>query len=354
MRSSVKLLLSAGILIAVLASALVGGSVESNVAQKVKSSNDIAMIRVGHFPNINHAAAIVGLARGTFKEALPDLEIKTTLFNAGPSAIEALFAGQIDITYIGPNPSINGYIKSNGKAVKIIAGAASGGAVFVVRDNVGIDSASDFHGKRFVSPQLGNTQDVALRAYIQSKGYELAEKGGTVRVQPVANPDILTLFLKKELDGAWVPEPWGARLVKEAGGKILVDERELWPNGEFVTANVLVRTEFLKEHPDVVEKWLKAHVETILWVNANKEEASKIVNGEIKRLTGQGIDQEILQEALSRMKITYDPVKQSLIKSADDAFKLGYLGDKRPDLSNIYDLSILNKVLHEKRLPIIG
>ena len=347
LRSSVKILIASVIIAAVLADATLLGQPVKVVDNMQNSKADA--IRVGYFPNINHVIPIIGIARNSFKDAFPDIEIKTTIFNAGPSAIESLFADQIDLTYVGPNPAINGYVKSGG-ALKVIAGAASGGAVFVIRNDSGIISEADFAGKTFASPQLGNTQDVSLRAYILGKGYRFAEQGGNVRIIPVQNPDILTLFLKKELDGAWVPEPWGARLVREANGRIFLDERQLWPEGKFVTALLIVRTKFLEEHSDLVEKWLKVHVDTVQWINDNKAEASRILNGEIKKMTGQSLNEDVLKDAMARIEITYDPVKQSLLKSADDAYRLGYLGDKKPDLANIYDLRMLNKVLAEKKL----
>ena len=348
LRSSVKILISSIIVVAVLADALLLAQ-PVQVLDKAEIANKVGSIRVGYFPNINHAIPIMGIARNSFKDAFSDIEIKVVIFNAGPSAIEALFADQIDLAYIGPNPAINGYIKSNG-ALRIVAGAASGGAVFVVRNDTDIYGEADFAGMKFASPQLGNTQDVALRTFILNNGYRFAEQGGNVRIIPVQNPDIFALFLKKEIDGAWVPEPWGARLVREANGRAFLDERQLWPEGKFVSAHLIVRTKFLEEHPDLVERWLKVHVEIVQWIDDNKAEASRTLNGEIKRITGQALSENVLVDALSRIEITYDPIRQSLFKSADDAYKLGYLGEKRPDLSNIYDLRILNKVLSEKKL----
>ncbi len=183
------------------------------------ASGNAVTIRVGYFPNITHAQAVIGIADGTFARALGEaVKIDAKVFNAGPSEIEAMFAGQLDLAYIGPNPAINGYVKSKGAALRIVAGAMSGGAVLVVRGDAGINSAADFRGKKIASPQLGNTQDVALRAWLMKQGFKLIEQGGDTQVIPTANPDILTLFLKKEIDAAWVPEPWGARLVREAGG----------------------------------------------------------------------------------------------------------------------------------------
>jgi NitT/TauT family transport system substrate-binding protein len=316
------------------------------------------VIRIGYFPNLNHAQAVIGVGSGDFQKELSKdgIKIETFVFNAGPSAIEALFANQIDIAYVGPNPAINGYIASNGQDLKIIAGAASGGAVFVVRNDAGINSPKDFANKKFASPQLGNTQDVALRKYLLDNGYKTVENGGNVTVVPVANPDILTLFLKKEIDGAWVPEPWGARLVKEGNGKIFLDERSLWPGGKFVTANVAVSSDYLKNNPDVIKKLLAAHVNETTWINDHKEEAIKSFNTELKKLTGKTIAEDELRDALSRLDITYDPLKLTLFRSANSAYDLGFLakGKPRPDLSGIFDLTILDEVLKEKGLKTIG
>lgn len=308
------------------------------------------VVRIGYFPNINHAQAVIGLGNGDFQKALGNVKVEPQIFNAGPSAIEALFANQIDVTYTGPNPTINGYIKSDGEVLRIISGAASGGAVFVIRNDAGINSVDDFSGKKFSSPQLGNTQDVALRTYLLKNGYKTTENGGNVEVIPAKNADILTLMLKKEIDGAWVPEPWGAKLVKEANSRIFVDERDLWPQSKFVTAHIIVSTKYLQNHPDVIKKLLVAHVDQTQWINQNKEEFFKVFNAELKKITGKTIPEDEFQEAFSRMEITYDPVKESLFKSASDAFDIGFLGNTRPDISKIYDLKLLNEVLEEKGL----
>ena len=311
-------------------------------------------IRVGYFPNITHAQAMIGIADGTFQRALGDnATIDPKVFNAGPSAIEAMFAGQLDLSYIGPNPAINGYVKSKGVALRIIAGATSGGAVLVVRGDSGIKSAADFRGKKIASPQLGNTQDVALRAWLTKQGFKLTEQGGDTQVIPTANPDILTLFQKKEIDAAWVPEPWGARLVRETGARIYLDERDLWDNGQFTTACIIVSTAFLKDHPDLVRLWLSAHIELTQRINADPAAAKKKLNSEIERLTGQALNAAVLDEAWSRQVVTYDPVSASLYGSADAAFKLGFLGDTPPQLDNIFDLTLLNQVLKEKGLAAV-
>lgn len=309
------------------------------------------VIRAGHFPNITHSQGVIGQANGWFDKALaPDARVEWKVFNAGPSAIEALYAGAIDMAYIGPNPAINGYVRSQGEALRIVAGATSGGAALIVRADSGIQKPQDFHGKKIASPQLGNTQDVALRSWLQKNGLKLREKGGDVQVIPIANPDQLTLFLKKEIDGAWAPEPWASRLIREANGRIYLDERDLWPNGQFVTTHLIVSTKFLKQHRTLVKKWIKAHVELTEWINKNTPEAKRVLNEEIKKETGKPLPQPVLDDSFSRLKVTYDPVRSSLYSSAAAAFDAGLLGRERPDLSGIYDLSILNEVLKEKGL----
>ena len=306
-------------------------------------------IRVGAFPNITHPQAMIGKANGWFDKAMgQQAKIDWKTFNAGPSAIEALFAGAIDMAYVGPNPAINGYVRSNGEALRIVAGATSGGAALVVRNDSGIQKAEDFHGKRIASPQMGNTQDVALRAWLKSNGLKTNDKGGDVQVIPIANPDQMTLFLKKEIDGAWAPEPWASRLIREANGRLFLDERTLWPNGQFITAHLIVSTRFLKEHPDLVKKWLVAHVELTDWINGHLPEAKQLLNQQISKETGKALAADVLNDSFGRLQVTYDPLKASLFNAARSAFDAGYLGRKMPDLSGVYDLTLLNQVLAEK------
>jgi NitT/TauT family transport system substrate-binding protein len=352
------------------------------------------VLRLGYFPNLNHAQVIIGLANGHFQKALSEnnsdsgenrdqgTTIKEYVFSAGPSAIEALYAGEIDVAYVGPNPAINGYMASNGEGIRIISGSASGGAVFVVRNDSGILSTTDLGGKKFASPQLGNTQDVALRKYLKQNGYETVENGGNVTVVPVKPSDILTLMLKKEIDGAWVPEPWGARLVKESNAKIFVDERDLWPpDGKFATTNIIVRTDYLKDNPEVIRKLINAQIDETLWINSTLNELQKsnvtstsgnvenqtsqniekdgvelfihAFNDGLERVTGNTVPEDELRDALQRLEFTYDPIKRSLFKMADDAYDLGLIGrGTKPDLTNIYDLGLLNQVLKERNLSL--
>ena len=307
------------------------------------------VIRVGAFPNITHPQAMVGKSNGWFDKAMgSQIKIEWKSFNAGPSAIEALFAGAIDMTYIGPNPAITGYVHSNGEALRIVAGATSGGAALVVRKDSGIQKAEDFHGRRIASPQMGNTQDVALRAWLIAHGMKSTDKGGDVQVIPLANPDQLTLFLKKELDGAWAPEPWATRLIQEGNGRLFLDERTLWPNGDFITAHLIVRTKFLQEHPELVKNWIRAHVELTEWINGHLPEAKKLLNQQIAKETGKALPEPLLDEAFGRMRVTYDPLHASLMNAAKSAFDAGFLGRQMPDLSSLYDLTLLNQVLAEE------
>jgi len=316
------------------------------------TSSDV--LRVGYFPNINHADAVIGIGDGDFQKEMGEVKLEPQIFNAGPSAIEALFANRIDVAYVGPNPAINGYLKSDGQGLRIISGASSGGAVFVIRNDSGINTVHDFAGKKFASPQLGNTQDVALRSYLLKNGYKTSENGGTVQVMPATNADIVTMMDKKDIDGAWVPEPWGAKLIKEANCKIFLDERDLWPKGKFSTAMIVVRTDYLDSHPDVIKKLLEAHVKETIWIENNKDKAINNFNDQVMKLTGKTIPNDEISEALSRMEITYDPIKDSIYKSADNAYELGFLGDKKPNLADIFELTILNQVLREQNLSQIS
>lgn len=306
-------------------------------------------VRAGAFPNVTHPQAMVGKANGWFDRALgTNAKIEWKSFNAGPAAIEAMFANAIDIAYVGPNPAINGYVRSNGEALRIIAGATSGGAALVVRGDSGINRVQDFHGKRIASPQQGNTQDISLRAWLRANGLRTRDKGGDVEILPVANADQLTLFLKKELDAAWAPEPWASRLVHEANGRIFLDERSLWPNGRFLTTELVVSTKFLQAHPEIVKQWLKAHVDLTVWINEHSAETKKLLNQQIQAETGKALSADVLNDAYGHMQVTYDPLRAPLQHAAQLAFDAGFLGRHMPDLSGLYDLRLLNQVLSEE------
>ena len=300
-------------------------------------------LRLGYFPNVTHATAIVGVENGIFQDKLgSDVTLTTQTFNAGGDVVEAIFNGGLDASYVGPNPALNAWAQSEGTAIKIISGATSGGAFLVVSPD--ITSPDQLAGKKLGSPQLGNTQDVALRAWLKEQGYTTdLEGGGDVSILPQANADILTAFSTGALDGAWVPEPWATRMIEEGGGHVLVDERDLWPDGEFVTTQLMVSQEFLNAHPDVVKHLLEGQVEANQFVNENAAESQQVVATAIGELTGSELDPAILAAAWENLVFTDDPIASSLAESAAHAEEVGLL--EPVDLEGIYDLSMLNEVL---------
>ena len=315
----------------------------------VKNGEKVAL-RLGYFPNVTHASAIAGVEKGIFAEKLgSDVTLQTSSFNAGPAAVEAIFSGAIDATYIGPNPAINAYAKSGGQAVRIISGATSGGAFLVV--NPSITKPADLKKKKIGTPQLGNTQDVALRSWLKANKLSSdVQGGGDVSIVPQENAQNLEQFKLGQIAGAWVPEPWATRMIQEGKGKVLVDERNLWPEGKYVTTHLMVRTAFLKDHPDVVKHLLEGQVAATDFVNANPAEAKTLVNQGLQKLTGKPIPQSVIDAAWPNMTFTYDPVAGSLRKGADDAKAVGLL-DSAVKLDGIYDLSLLNQVLKAAGKP---
>ncbi|MHA6759173.1 aliphatic sulfonate ABC transporter substrate-binding protein [Streptacidiphilus sp. PAMC 29251] len=300
-------------------------------------------VHIGYFANLTHATPLIGIQNGQFQKDLGSTTIKTQIFNAGPSEIEALNSGAIDIAWIGPSPAINGYVKSKGAALKIISGATSGGAELVVNP-AKIKSVDDLKGKKIATPQLGNTQDVALLNYLSTKGFkEDAKTGkGDVSVIRTDNSITPTAYSAGSIDGAWVPEPTASKLVAE-GAKILIDEKTLWPEGKFVSTNVIVSQTFLKAHPDVVEAVLKASVDTNTWIAGNQDAAKKDANDALTTLTKKALSDKVLDAAWSELSVTNDPLASTLKTEADHSVTAGFI--TAPDLSGIYDLTLLNKVL---------
>ena len=325
-------------------------SFTSEAAEKI-------VLRVGHFPNITHAQGVIGhglsrQGKGWFEQRLgPNVELQWIVYNAGPSAMEAIFAKSIDLTYVGPNPAINAHLKARGEEIRIVAGACSGGAALVVQPDDRIKTDADFKGKKVATPQLGNTQDVAARAWLQSKGHRITMTGGDVLVVPTANPDQLALFQKGAMDAVWTVEPWVTRLELEAKGKVYLEESSVWmeTGGKYVTTHLVSSVRFLKERPALLTKWIAAHVELTQWINTHRDEAKSILNEEIKAETTKALPQATLDHAWKRLELTHDPVRASLLKSAEDAHRIGFLKQK-PDLSRIYELKILNEVLRENGL----
>ncbi|HLA22531.1 MAG TPA: ABC transporter substrate-binding protein [Nitrosopumilaceae archaeon] len=301
------------------------------------NSSSENMVRVAFFPNIGHSIAIVGTEKGIFSEKLGNqIQIETRLFDSGPQVIESMYANQIDLAYVGPGPAINGFLKSDGKALKILTGAASAGVSFVVHPDSKIQSVTDFVGKRIAAPQIGNTQDISLRNFLYQNNLKPMEKGGSVYVINVINPDIFTLFAKGDLDAAWVPEPWATRLVQQLGGIRLFQEKDLWDDKKFSSVVLIVRSDYLIKHPDIVQKWIEAHVQTSDWINAHADETEIIFNEFLKKKTGKTIPTEILHEAFSNLQFTTDPIESSIYTFAERAYSLGYLGREGYDLEGIF------------------
>jgi NitT/TauT family transport system substrate-binding protein len=331
----------------VLAAAACGGAEAADDGDTGSSSSGGVAdeLRLGYFANVTHAPAVIGVQEGLFEEELGDTKLTTQVFNAGPDVVEAVFAGALDASYIGPSPTINAYGQSDGDAVRIIAGAASGGAQLVVRE--GIDSPEDLEGTTIASPQLGNTQDVALRTWLTEESLENSiEGGGDVTVAPTPNADTLALFQSGELDGAWLPEPWASRQVIDAGAHVLVDEADLWPEGEFTTTHLIVRTEFLEEYPETVAALLRGHVAAVQFANDDAAAAKESVNAGLEAAGSSALDADIIDRAWENLTVTYDPIASALEQSAQDGFDAGTT-ESLVDLAGIYDLRPLNAVLED-------
>jgi len=314
----------------------------ASAAGSTPSADPVTELRLGYFANVTHAPALVGLQEGLFQDALGDVEVTTSVFNAGPAAIEALTAGAIDATYIGPNPSINTFIQSAGESARIIAGAATGGAALVVRD--GIDTPADLAGTTLATPQLGNTQDVALRSWLADQGYETdTTGGGDVSITPTENAQTLTLFQQGDIDGAWLPEPWVSRLVLDAGAHVLQDEADLWDDGEFPTTVLLVRKEFLDEHPDVVEHLLEGHIAAVQWIADNPDETPAVINKALEAETGKPLADAVIQRALEHVSFSVDPHADTFETLVANGLAAGT--QKDGSIDGLFDLRLLNGLL---------
>lgn len=320
------------------------------IASDLSENSSENSIRVAFFPNIGHAIPIVGLERGTFEENLGNSTlIEPKLFDSGPQVIESLFAKSIDLGYVGPGPAINGFLKSENHDIVILSGAASGGASFVVHPNSQINSAADFVGKKIAAPQIGNTQDVSLRNYLSENGLRSYEKGGSVVVFNIPNPDIYTLFTKGEIDAAWVPEPWATILVQELDGKRLFYEEELWPEEKFASVLLIGRQEYVEKNPQLVSKWLESHQQTANWINNNQKETRVVFNEFMQKTLGQTLSDSIIDESLVNLEITTNPVDDSIFTFAQRADSLGYLGRGEYSLDGIFFDLPSNEPLEENK-----
>ena len=337
------LAVTATALLAATALAACGGDDDNGGA-----GSEATSLRLGYFPNITHAPALVGVRNNIFQDALGSAKLDPKTFNAGPAAIEALFSDAIDATYIGPNPAINGWAQSKGAGLKIIAGSTSGGAGLVVKPEIADVAA--LKGKKIATPQLGNTQDVALRHWLKEQGLNVDQQGGgDLSVLPQENATAVQAFAQGSIDGAWVPEPHLSRLITESKGKLLLNEKELWPNGQFVTTHLIVRQDFLTKHPETVKKLLQGHVNSVQYITDNNAAAQKAANEQLAALSGKPLKDEILAAAFKNLTFTVDPVASSLYASAKHAEDVGLL--KPVDLKGIYELAPLNELLKAAGKP---
>jgi len=327
-----------------LAAALFAGG--AGCRDRGKDTTTLSTLRLGFFPNLTHGPALVGLQRGDFAKALAPLTVDAKPFNAGPEAMEALFAGALDACYVGPAPAINGYLRSHGEALVIVAGAAQNGAGLVVRKESNIHGPADLHGKKVASPQLGNTQDVALRMYMKDNGLVPKDRGGDVQVMPLANADILALMKQKQLDGAWVPEPWTTRLIDEAGGELLLDERDRWPDRKFPTTVLVVTKKLAAEHPEIVQKLVAANVATIAWMKASPDEARKLVDTGLQKWAKKALPEELLKKAYGNVEPSAELLDAALKKQLADGRALGFL--PAGDAAGLTDRHFLDQALQQK------
>ena len=343
---------------ALVLTACSSGSSDAGSGSESAAPAEITTLRLGYFPNLTHAPALVGTQQGLFKEALKevDLTVTPTVFNAGPDAVTALFADSLDCSYIGPNPAVNAYVQSGGEAIRVVSGATSGGAALVVRP--GIADVEGMKGKSFATPQLGNTQDVAFRYWLKEQGVETTpEGGGDVSIKPQSNAEGLAAYASGDIDGAWVPEPWVSEYVAQ-GAEILVDEATLWPEGKFVTTHIICRTDFIADHPEAVTALLKGHLAAIESIEADPAAAKESFSLALAALTGSSPKPEILDRAWDQLTFTIDPLTGTLVKSAEDAVAVGLLDQAGLEAAGglpgkLYDLALLNEVLKALGLPAV-
>ena len=299
-------------------------------------------LHLGYFGNVTHATALIGTNQGFFADELGDTELTTATFNAGPEEMGALLGGSIDIAFIGPGPTINGFTESDGDAIRLISGATSGGAQLVVRE--GIESPEDLLGTIIATPALGNTQDVALKKWLVDEGLPRDEGDQSVTVQNIANSDTFAAFQSGDLDGGWLPEPWSSRMVIDAGATVLLDETELWDGGQFPTTLIIVRAEYLEQYPSTVEAFLRGQIRAVQWAEDNPDEAKAVVNEELEAISGAPLADAVIDRAFENIELTFDPTAANFPQLAEDAVTAG-VADEAVDLTGLFDLGPLNAAL---------
>jgi NitT/TauT family transport system substrate-binding protein len=335
---------------AALAGCSRAGSPDSGSANTAPAQGPAAQLRLGYFPNITHAPALIGLDKGFFAGQLGSTKLITQPFNAGPPEVSALLGGSLDAAFIGSSPAINAFAQSKGEAVRVVAGSTSGGAQLVVKP--GITTPAQLVGQTVASPQLANTQDVSLKKWLAGNNLPIGSGPGAVTVQNLANPRTLDLFKSGQLAGGWLPEPWSSQLVVQAGATALVDERTLWPGGQFPTTVLLVRTDFLRQHPDTVDALLRGEQQAIDFAAANPAEAKTVTNSAIQRLTGATLPAPVLDRAFSELSFGPDPLASTFTQLAKDSVT-AKVATSATDVTGLMDLTELSKVLQAEGKPTV-
>ena len=348
MRRSSRAFLPAVAAVAVLAAACGGSSNASDTSGSTPKA--ASSLRLGYFANVTHAAAVVGVAKGYFQKELGSTKLQTQVFKDGPTEVTALLGGSIDAAFVGPNPAINAFVKGD-KGVRLIAGAALGGAALLVKPS--ITSAAQLKGQTIATPQLGNTQDVALRTWLNANGHHVTIDGGDVKIAPTDNATSLQLFQQGKIAGAWVPEPWVSRLVLQGGGHVLVNESSLWPAGKFATTELVVTTSYLSKHPDAVKALLKGELDAVNYVSTDNAAAQQTVNAALDQLTGKSLPAKVIAAAFKDLTVTVDPAAETLQTDADHGYAAGTLKSKA-DLHGLVDLTLLNQLLTAAGKPTVS
>ena len=347
MRSRTRSLLAAT-LITVAALAGCSRAAEAPAPQQA-AAGPAAELRLGYFPNITHAPALIGDAKGFFAKELGSTKLTSQQFNAGPEEVAALLGGSLDAGFIGSSPAINAFAKSNGQAVRLVAGSTSGGAQLVTKPD--ITTPEQLKGKIVATPQAGNTQDVAFKKWLKENNLEIGDGPDKVTVQNIDNPRTLDLFKQGQVAGGWLPEPWSSRLV-DAGAKVLVDEKTLWPNGQFPTTVLIVRKQFLAEHPQTVEALLRAEQKAIDFATAQPDQAKTVTNDAIKQLTNSSLAPAVLDRAFTELSFGTDPLASTFPQLAKDSVTAG-ITEKETDLTGFLDVTPLNNVLTAAGQPTV-
>lgn len=314
-------------------------------AETAKSAEKVR-VALGYFPNVTHAQALVGVRRGDFAKAFgDDVDFKTLSFNAGPSVIEAIYAGELDISYIGPSPTLNGYLKSKGNEVRVIAGAVDNGVIIVGSKKRGIVRLDQLKGGRIATPQLGNTQDISARHYVVKELGSSLKPAGETEVLPTENPNTEILFEKDQLDAAWLPEPWASRLISKGLVVKIEEEKNLWPEKKFTLTNVIVRREFLEKHPDLVKKFLEVHVKLTEELKADRHKFAGVINEQMEVLTKKTLPEEVLKGALDNVEFTVEPDLNSFQKFYQWGADLQLLPKQEVNFDELIQRKYLDEVL---------